>query len=147
MPTNMYGPNDNYDLESSHVLPALIRKFHEAHEAGAPSTTCWGSGAPLREFLHADDCARACLFLMERYSAEQFINIGSGVEVSIRKLAKLVRQIVGFEGTIDWDASQPDGTPRKLLDSSRLFELGWKPEIDLEQGIRQVYDEFLTNLS
>jgi GDP-L-fucose synthase len=147
MPTNMYGPNDNYDLESSHVLPALIRKFHEAHEAGAPSTTCWGSGAPLREFLHADDCARACLFLMERYSAEQFINIGSGVEVSIQKLAKLVRQIVGFEGTIDWDASQPDGTPRKLLDSSRLFELGWKPEIDLEQGIRQVYDEFLTNLS
>jgi len=147
MPTNMYGPNDNYDLESSHVLPALIRKFHEAHEAGAPSTTCWGSGAPLREFLHADDCARACLFLMERYSAEQFINIGSGVEVSIRKLAKLVRQIVGFEGTIDWDASQPDGTPHKLLDSSRLFELGWKPEIDLEQGIRQVYDEFLTNLS
>lgn len=142
MPTNMYGPNDNYDLESSHVLPALIRKFHEARDAGAPTTNCWGSGKPLREFLHADDCARACLFLMERYSEEQFINIGTGAEVTIRELAEMVRRIVGYEGQIVWDSSQPDGTPRKLLDTSRLFALGWKPEIDLEQGIRKVYEDF-----
>lgn len=146
MPTNMYGPNDNYDLQSSHVLPALIRKFHEARETGAPATSCWGSGKPLREFLHADDCARACLFLMERYSEEPFINIGTGAEVSIRGLAELVRQIIGYEGEITWDSSQPDGTPRKLLDTSRLFALGWKPGIDLEQGIRQVYEEFKTSV-
>lgn len=147
MPTNMYGPNDNYDLRSSHVLPALIRKFHEARETGASSTRCWGSGAPLREFLHADDCARACLFLMERYSEEQIINIGTGFEMSIRELAELARQIIGFEGSIDWDSSQPDGTPRKLLDTSRLFALGWKPEINLEQGIRMVYEDFKASLT
>jgi len=143
MPTNLYGANDNYDLQSSHVLPALIRKFHEAKAAGAASVTCWGSGSPRREFLYADDLARACLFLMENYSAEQFINVGSGSEISIRDLAELVRRVVGFEGQILWDKSKPDGTPRKLMDSSRLFALGWRPEVELENGIRLTYQDFL----
>ena len=143
MPTNLYGANDNYDLQSSHVLPALIRKFHEAKAAGAASVTCWGSGSPMREFLYADDLARACLFLMENYSAEQFINVGSGSEISIRDLAELVRRVVGFEGQILWDKSKPDGTPRKLMDSSRLFALGWRPEVELENGIRLTYQDFL----
>jgi GDP-L-fucose synthase len=145
MPTNMYGPNDNYDLQSSHVLPALIRKFHEAKVTSAPSVTCWGSGAPYREFLYADDLAKACLFLMQHYSEEQFINVGYGSDVSIRKLAEMVRSIVGFKGEIVWDTSKPDGTPRKLMDSSRLFGLGWKPEINLETGIRLSYEDFLRN--
>jgi GDP-L-fucose synthase len=140
MPTNSYGPNDNFDLQSSHVLPALIRKFHEARQANAPSVTCWGTGAPYREFLHADDLARACVFLMEHYSGETFVNVGSGTEITIRDLANLVKRIVGFRGDIIWDASKPDGTPRKLMDSSRLFALGWRPEIDLETGIRTVYE-------
>jgi GDP-L-fucose synthase len=144
MPTNMYGPNDNYDLQGSHVLPALIRKFHEAKVAGATSVTCWGTGAPLREFLHSDDLARACVFLMEHYSEEQFINVGSGQEVSIRELAETVRRIVGFEGGIVWDKSKPDGTPRKIMDSSRLAALGWKPQVDLESGIALVYQDFLS---
>jgi GDP-L-fucose synthase len=143
MPTNLYGTNDNYDLQSSHVLPALIRRFHEAKVAGAKVVTCWGSGSPLREFLHADDLASACVFLMANYSEEQFINVGSGNEVSIRDLAELVRRIVGFSGAIEWDTSKPDGTPRKLMDSSRLIALGWKPRIDLETGIRRVYDDFV----
>ncbi len=143
MPTNLYGPNDNYDLQSSHVLPALIRKFHEAKVAGAPAVTCWGTGDPLREFLHSDDLARACVFLMEHYSEEQFINVGSGKEVSIRELAETVQRIVGFHGPIVWDKSKPDGTPRKLMDSSRLAALGWKPEVDLEAGIRRAYQDFL----
>ncbi len=142
MPTNMYGPNDNYDLQSSHVLPALIRKFHEAKIARAPAVTCWGTGAPLREFLHADDLARACVFLMEHYSEEQFINVGSGREIAIRELAATIRTIIGYEGEIVWDTAKPDGTPRKLMDSSRLFALGWKPEIDLETGIRLAYEDF-----
>ena len=142
MPTNMYGPNDNYNLSTSHVLPALLRKFHEARESGAETVTCWGTGAPLREFLHADDCARACLHLMERYSDEPFVNIGAGDEVSIRELAETVRDVVGFKGKILWDKSQPDGTPRKLLDSSKLFEMGWRPEISLTEGIRRVYEDY-----
>jgi GDP-L-fucose synthase len=143
MPTNMYGPNDNYDLQGSHVLPALIRKFHEAKMARAATVTCWGTGTPLREFLYADDLARACLFLMEHYSEEQFINIGFGSDLSIRELAETVRQVVGFEGKIIWDKSKPDGTPRKLMDNSRLFALGWRPKIDLKTGIRLAYDDFL----
>lgn len=144
MPTNMYGPNDNYDLQSSHVLPALIRKFHEAKATHAPTVTCWGTGAPLREFLHSDDLARACVFLMRHYSEEQFINVGFGSDVTIRELAEIVRRIVGFKGEIVWDTSKPDGTPRKLMDSSRLFALGWKPQIDLEAGIRLAYEDFLS---
>jgi GDP-L-fucose synthase len=143
MPTNLYGPNDNYDLKTSHVLPALIRKFHEAKATGAATVTCWGTGKPLREFLYADDLASACVFLMERYSEEQFINVGFGSDISIRDLAEVVRRIVGYEGRIEWDATKPDGTPRKLMDSSRLFALGWKPRIDLEAGIRLAYDDFL----
>jgi len=141
MPTNLHGPNDNYDLKTSHVLPAFIRKFHEAKTSGAGSVTCWGSGKPLREFLYADDLASACVFLMQRYSDEQFINVGYGSDISIRDVAEIVRRIVGFDGGIEWDATRPDGTPRKLMDSSRLFALGWKPRIDLETGIRLAYDE------
>jgi len=143
MPSNLYGPNDNYDLQSSHVLPALIRKFHEAKAAQAPSVTCWGTGSPLREFLYADDLARACVFLMEHYSEEQFINVGYGTDVSVRDLAQTVKRLVGFEGEILWDTSKPDGTPRKLMDSSRLFALGCKPQVDLETGIRLAYEDFL----
>lgn len=142
MPTNMYGPNDNYHLQNSHVLPALIRKFHEAKVAGAREVICWGTGAPLREFLYADDLARACIFLMTHYSEEQFINVGSGSEISIKSLAELVGKVIGYEGKIVWDATKPDGTPRKLMDSSRLFALGWKPQVDLATGIRLAYEEF-----
>lgn len=143
MPTNMYGPGDNYDLNTSHVLPALIRKFHEAKVSKASQVVCWGTGKPLREFLHADDLARACVFLMEHYSEEIFINVGSGQEITIRELAELVGRVVGFHGDIVWDASKPDGTPRKLMDNSRLFALGWKPQIDLPTGIRMAYEDFL----
>jgi GDP-L-fucose synthase len=142
MPTNLYGPNDNYDLRSSHVLPALIRKFQEARQSGAASVRCWGTGSPLREFLHADDLARACLFLMERYSDEAIINVGSGHETSIRDLARLVQRVAGYPGEIFWDPSKPDGTPRKRLDSTRLFELGWRPQIDLETGVRMACEEY-----
>jgi GDP-L-fucose synthase len=143
MPTNLYGPNDNYDPQSSHVLPALIRKFHEAKISGAPSVTCWGTGAPRREFLHSDDLAAACVFLMQHYSQEQFINVGSGSDRTIRELAELVQRIVGFQGGIAWDTSKPDGTPRKWMDSSRIFALGWKPKVDLETGIARAYRDFL----
>lgn len=143
MPTNMYGPNDNYDLQNSHVLPALIRKFHEAKAASAPHVTCWGSGSPLREFLYADDLASACVFLMQNYSEEQFINVGFGSDLSIKQLAETVRSVVGYPGEIQWDTSKPDGTPRKLMDSSRLFALGWKPKVQLEDGIRLAYADFL----
>ncbi len=143
MPTNLYGPNDNYDLQSSHVLPALLRKFHEAKSAGAASVTCWGTGTPRREFLHANDLARACLFLMENYSAEELINVGYGRDISIRELAELIQRAVGFEGKIVWDKSKPDGTPRKLMDSSRILGLGWKPEVELREGIRLAYEDFL----
>jgi len=143
MPTNLYGPNDSYDLEGSHVLPALLRKFHEAKVAGAATATCWGTGAPLREFLYADDLARACVFLMENYSEEQFINVGCGREISIRELSETVQRAVGFRGEIVWDTSKPDGMPRKLMDSSRIFALGWKPEVDLPTGLGLAYADFL----
>jgi GDP-L-fucose synthase len=143
MPTNMYGPNDNYDLQHSHVLPALVRKFHEAKTTGAPTVACWGTGSPLREFLYADDLGRACVFLLENYSEEQFINVGSGNEVSVRSLTETVKRIVGFAGEIVWDTTKPDGMPRKLMDSSRLFALGWRPQVDLETGIRLAYEDFL----
>jgi GDP-L-fucose synthase len=143
MPTNLYGQNDNFDLKSSHVLPALIRKFHEAKRANAPTVTCWGTGSAMREFLFADDFARACVFLLEHYSEEQFINIGSGSDVTIRQLAETVQRVVEFPGEIVWDTSKPDGTPRKLMDSSRLFALGWKPKVALETGIRLAYEFFL----
>jgi GDP-L-fucose synthase len=143
MPTNLYGPNDNYDLETSHVLPALIRKFHEARIAKAPTVTCWGTGTPRREFLHADDLARACVFLMRHYSEEQIINVGSGSDLTIRALAETVKAVTGFPGEICWDTAKADGTPRKLLDSARLFALGWRPQIALEDGIRLAYADFL----
>ena len=143
MPTNMYGPNDNFDLGSSHVLPALIRRFHEAKVNGLSHVTCWGTGKPLREFLFADDLARACIFLMEHYSNEQFLNIGYGSDITIRDLAETIQRIVGYQGKITWDASKPDGTPRKLMNSSRLFSLGWRPQVDLETGIRLAYADFI----
>jgi len=143
MPTNLYGPNDNYDLQSSHVLPALIRKFHEAKTSGASTVSCWGSGSPLREFLYADDLARACVFLMENYSAEPFINVGFGRDISICDLAELVKRAVGFEGEIIWDRSKPDGTPRKLMDSSKILAMGWKPQVELEEGVKMAYEDFL----
>jgi GDP-L-fucose synthase len=143
MPTNLYGLNDNYDLQNSHVLPALIRKLHEAKAAKAPTVTCWGSGSPLREFLYADDLARACVLLLESYSEEQFINVGSGIEVTVRDLTENVKRIIGFEGDIVWDTTKPDGMPRKVMDSSRLFALGWRPQVELETGIRLAYEDFL----
>ena len=143
MPTNLYGPNDNYDLQNSHVLPALIRKFHEAKQAGAKTVTCWGSGSPLREFLYADDMAAACVFLMEHYDGEPFVNVGYGSDVTIRELANTVKSAIGFEGEIVWDTTKPDGTPRKLMDSSRLLAMGWKPKVDLTTGIRLAYQDFL----
>jgi len=144
MPTNLYGPNDNYDLETSHVVPALIRTFHEANVTGARSVTCWGTGAPLRELLYVDDLARACVFLMEHYSEEEIINVGFGCDITVKDLAERVKQLVGFSGQIVWDASKPDGTPRKLLDSSRLFALGWRPQVDLATGLRLAYQDFLS---
>jgi GDP-L-fucose synthase len=143
MPANMYGINDNFDLKTSHVLPALIRKFHEAKVANAPTVTCWGTGKVMREFLFSDDLACACRFLLENYSDEQIINIGYGSDVTIRELAETVQRVVGFEGQIVWDSSKPDGTPRKLMDSSRLLNLGWKPQVNLEAGIRHTYEFFL----
>ena len=143
MPSNMYGPNDNFDLDTSHVLPALIRKFHEAKIRNAPAVICWGTGSPFREFLYVDDLAEACLFLMENYSEEQFINAGCGSDVTIRELAETVKRIVDYPGEIVWDKTKPDGTPRKLLDSSRLFALGWRPQTDLQTGIGLAYDDFL----
>lgn len=147
MPTNLYGPNDNYDLENSHVLPAMIRKFHEAKERGDASMTLWGSGSPMREFLHADDLAEACVYLMESYSDSELVNIGTGVDVTIKELAETVKQIVGFEGEIKWDTTRPDGTPRKLMDVSKLHSLGWKHKIELKEGIALAYQDFLTNVT
>lgn len=143
MPTNLYGPGDNFNLENSHVLAALIRKFHEARRAGSDSVTIWGTGKPRREFLHVDDLAEAVVFLMENYSDERIINIGVGEDVSIRELAELVRAVVGFEGEMIFDAGKPDGTPRKLLDISRLYALGWKAGLALPDGIRSTYAWFL----
>ena len=146
MPTNMYGPNDNYDLQTSHVLPALIRKFHEAKENRAHQVVCWGTGSPRREFLHGDDLARALLFLMDNYEEEQLINVGFGSDITIRELASLVSKVVGFEGEIVWDVSKPDGTPRKLMDSSRIQNLGWRPTIELSQGVASAYNDFKQHL-
>jgi GDP-L-fucose synthase len=142
MPTNLYGPNDNYNLNNSHVLPALIRKFHEAKENNSPSVEMWGTGSPLREFLHADDMADACVYLMLNYNGQQHVNIGTGTDLSIKDLALLIKKIVGYKGEIIHDLSKPDGTPRKLMDVSYLHSLGWKHKIDLEEGIRLVYEDF-----
>lgn len=143
MPTNLYGPNDNYHPEHSHVLPALIRRFHEAKENGLTEVTCWGTGTPLREFLYVDDLAEACVYLMNHYSGNETVNLGSGKEVSIKELTELVAKVVGYEGTIKWDTTKPDGTPRKLLDVSKLESLGWKYHTELEEGIALAYDDFL----
>ena len=142
MPTNLYGPNDNYDLNNSHVLPALIRKFHEAKVNGDPTVTLWGSGKPRREFLHADDLADACFFLMQRYNDPGLVNIGTGEDLEIGELALLIKKIVGYTGEIQHDLSKPDGTPRKLMDVGKLHGLGWKAAIGLEEGLRKVYGEF-----
>jgi GDP-L-fucose synthase len=143
MPTNLYGPGDNFDPQGSHVLPAFIRRFHEAKENGVESVTCWGSGTPLREFLHVDDLAAASLFLLEHYDSGTTINVGTGSDVTIKELAELVASVVGYTGAILWDTSKPDGTPRKLLDVSRLTELGWSASIPLEDGLRSTYAWFL----
>ncbi|HZY78747.1 MAG TPA: GDP-L-fucose synthase [Cyclobacteriaceae bacterium] len=143
MPTNLYGPNDNYDLMNSHVLPALIRKMHEAKMNHAPEVKVWGSGTPKREFLHVDDLADACVFLMEKYDSPEIVNVGTGVDISIRDLANVIKKEVGFEGELVFDASKPDGTPRKLLDTSVINNLGWTPKIELEEGIRMVYKDFM----
>ncbi len=146
MPTNLYGPGDNFDLENSHVLPALIRKFHEAKEAGADNVTVWGTGTPKREFLHVDDLADACVFLMANYSSDEIINIGWGKDISIGELAELVQRVVGFEGDIVYDTDKPDGTPRKLLDTARLTTLGWRPSVELEDGIAETYRWYRSQL-
>lgn len=147
MPTNLYGPNDNYDLQNSHVLPALIRKFHEAKERRDSHVEIWGTGSPKREFLHVNDLAKACVFLMETYDGRQFVNIGTGEDISIKELALTVKDIVGFEGELRFDTSKPDGTPRKLLNVSRIHDLGWKHKIDLREGIQSVYKSYCEHLA
>ena len=145
MPTNLYGPGDNFDLESSHVLPAMLRKFHEAKFNQNPTVQLWGTGTPQREFLHVDDLAKACLFLLNHYDDSVPLNIGCGVDVSIRELAETVASVVGYSGEIQWDSSKPDGTPRKLLDITRIRDLGWSPLIDLREGIESTYEWYLEN--
>lgn len=145
MPTNLYGPNDNYHPEHSHVLPALIRRFHEAKVANAPSVTCWGDGSPLREFLYVDDLANLCVFLMNNYSSDETVNAGTGKELTIKALTELVAKVVGYEGRIEWDITRPNGTPRKLLDVSKATKLGWTYKTELEDGIRLAYEDFLHN--
>ena len=144
MPTNMYGPNDNYHPDNSHVLPALIRKFHEAKENGSDSVTVWGDGSPFREFLYADDLANALVYLMLNYNEKEFVNVGYGNEITINDLALLIKKFIGFEGHLEFDTSKPNGTPRKLMDSSRLFATGWKPKTALEEGIALAYQDFLS---
>ncbi len=145
MPTNLYGPNDNYDLNNSHVLPALIRKMHEAKMSSSATVEIWGSGSPLREFLHVDDLASACLFLMQHYNEELFVNVGFGSDLSIRELAEKVKAAIGFGGDLIFNTEKPDGTPKKLMDSGRILSMGWKPKIGLDEGIKSVYDEIKTN--
>ncbi|MBP3691346.1 MAG: GDP-L-fucose synthase [Schwartzia sp.] len=145
MPTNLYGPNDNYHPEHSHVLPALIRRFHEAKESGAAEVVCWGDGSPLREFLYVDDLANLCVFLMNHYHGDETVNAGTGKEIAIRDLAEMVARIVGYRGKIVWDASKPNGTPRKLLDVSKAASLGWNYRTELEDGVRMAYEDFLKN--
>ena len=145
MPTNLYGPNDNYHLEHSHVIPALIRRFHEAKEQGLEHVTCWGDGSPLREFLYVDDLANLCVFLMNNYSGNETVNAGTGKELTIKSLTELVAKVIGYEGEIEWDTARPNGTPRKLLDISKTEKLGWKYTTELEAGIRSCYQDFLNN--
>ena len=147
MPTNLYGPNDNFDLQTSHVLAALLRKAYEAKKSGARELVVWGSGTPHREFLHVDDCASACLYLLEKYDSPEIINVGCGEDISIRELAELICDVVGFQGELSWDKTKPDGTPRKLLDVSKLRALGWTPTIPLRDGIARTYDWFLKNVA
>jgi len=147
MPTNLYGPNDNYDLQSSHVLPAFIHKFHEAKISNSPAVTLWGTGTPKREFLYVDDLANACFYLMLNYNEKSFVNIGTGEDLSIAALAEMVKNIVGYKGELVWDTSKPDGTPRKLMDTSRINQLGWKHTIELPQGIQLAYDSFLNSIN
>ena len=146
MPTNLYGPHDNYDLQGSHVMPAMIRKFYDAKVNGAPTVELWGTGSPLREFLYVDDMADACVFLLENYSGEQHVNIGTGKEVTIKELAETVKKTVGFEGEIVWNSSMLDGTPRKLTDVTKLHNLGWQHKVDLEEGVKLAYDWFVENV-
>lgn len=146
MPTNLYGPYDNYDLEGSHVMPAMIRKFHEAKTAGEATVELWGTGTPLREFLYVDDMADACVYLLENYSGEQHVNIGTGKELTIRELAELVKKTVGFEGEIVWNTQMPDGTPRKLTDVTKLHGLGWRHKVELEEGVAKAYAWFCENV-
>jgi GDP-L-fucose synthase len=145
MPTNLYGPNDNFDPVNSHVLPGLLRRFHEAKASSAPEVTVWGTGSPKREFLHVDDLASACLFLMETYDGAEMVNIGTGEDISIKQLAEMIKETIGYEGTLTWDTGKPDGTPRKLLDVSKLHSLGWKHSIELADGLRTTYDWYLAN--
>jgi len=147
MPTNLYGPNDNFDLETSHVLAALLRKAHDAKKGRARELAVWGTGTPRREFLHVDDCASACLFLLEKYDSPEIVNVGCGEDISIRELAELICDVVGFDGELTWDKTKPDGTPRKLLDVSKLRALGWTPTIPLRDGIVRTYDWFLKNVA
>lgn len=147
MPCNLYGPGDNFDLETSHVVPALIRKFHEAKVINQPAVALWGTGAPLREFLHVDDLAKACIFLLQNYDDETAINVGFGSDITIEELANMIARTVGFTGTIEWDSSKPDGTPRKLLDTSRLNNLGWHPSVSLAQGLDDTYQSYTSHIS
>lgn len=144
MPTNLYGPNDNYDLNNSHVLPAMIRKFHTAKQQNSDHVEIWGTGSPMREFLHVDDLADACLFLMNNYDEKLFVNVGTGTDISIKALAEMVKEITGFEGELKWNTDKPDGTPRKLMDVSRIHSFGWKHKIDLKEGITSVYKDYQT---
>lgn len=146
MPTNLYGPNDNYDLENSHVLPAMIRKFHEAKAEGKPAVELWGTGSPRREFLHADDLADACYFLMQHYDESELVNVGTGDDLTIKSLAELIKGVVGYEGEIRWNTDKPDGTPRKLMDVGKLHGLGWRHSTDIEVGIRATYQDFLQKI-
>ena len=145
MPCNLYGPGDNYNPQSSHVIPALLRKFHEAKISNADTVTMWGTGSAMREFLHIDDIADACFFLMENYSGNECVNIGCGEDLSIKDLASLIAEVVGFTGGTIYDPSMPDGTPRKLLDSSKLFSMGWKPQITLKDGLKETYQDYILN--
>jgi len=147
MPTNLYGPNDNYDLNNSHVLPAMIRKFHEAKESNALAVELWGTGKPMREFLHADDLADACVYLMQNYDESSLVNIGTGVDVTIKELAETVQKTVGYEGRVNWNTEKPDGTPRKLMNVTKLHDLGWKHTINLKEGIERVYGEYKNNVN
>ena len=147
MPTNLYGPRDNFDLQSSHVLPAFIRRFHEAKVSNANSVTVWGTGTPRREFLHVDDLAQACLVLLQNYDSPDTINVGLGDDMPIKELAETVASVIGYQGAIEWDSAKPDGMPRKLLDTTRINELGWKPQISLRDGLASTYEWYLANVA